>query len=146
MDLNKAIVCGRLTRDPEGKVLDNGTPVTNFSIASNRRWTKDGQQQEEVEYHNVVVFGKQGEACAEFLRKGNTALVEGRLKTRSWEHEGTTHYRTEIIADRVIFGPRSVSADDAEQAEQKPAERTPGTPTKRPDYPEEDINPEDIPF
>lgn len=140
MDLNKAIVCGRLTRDPEGKALDNGTQLATFSIASNRTWSKDGQQQEEVEYHNIVVFGKQGESCAQYLRKGNTALVEGRLKTRSWENEGVKHYRTEIIADRVIFGPRSVSSDD----EGAPAATS--TTTKRPDYPEEEINPEDVPF
>lgn len=143
MDLNKAIVCGRLTADPQGRATDSGTPVTSFSIASNRRWTKDGQQQEETEFHNIVVFGKQGEACAAHLRKGNTALVEGRLKTRSWESEGVRHYRTEIIADRVIFGPKSVSADDAEPDKKSPSEIAHA---KLPDYPEEEINPEDIPF
>jgi single-strand DNA-binding protein len=139
MDLNKAIVCGRLTADPQGKVLDNGTPISTFSIASNRRWKKDGEQQEETEFHNVVVFGKQGEACAAHLRKGNTALVEGRLQTRSWEQDGIRRYKTEIVADRVIFGPRSISADDPEPAD-KPAPRT------LPAYPDEEINPEDIPF
>lgn len=143
MDLNKAIVCGRLTRDPEGKVLESGTPIASFSIASNRRYTKDGQQQEEVEYHNVVVFGKQGEACAAHLRQGNTALVEGRLKTRSWEHEGVKHYRTEIIADRVIFGPKSVSADDSQEERTAP---DPAPSTKTVEYPTEDIDPNDIPF
>lgn len=149
MDFNKAIVSGRLTADPEGRALESGTPLTTFSIASNRAWTKDGQKQEEAEFHNVVVFGKQGEACASYLRKGMTALVEGRLKTRSWDHEGSKHYRTEIVAERVIFGPRSISADESElqgRAAPTPAPaRTAAQPTM-PAYPNEEINPEDIPF
>ena len=142
MDFNKAIIAGRLTADPEGRALADGMPVTTFSIASNRRWTKDGQQQEEVEFHNVVVFGKQGESCATHLRKGNTALVEGRLKTRSWEADGVRRQRTEIVADRVVFGPKPVIPDD-----QVPASRPIEQPVRKlPDYPEEEIRPEDIPF
>lgn len=155
MDLNKAIICGRLTRDPQGTMTGNGVPVTSFSVASNRRWIRDGETQEETEYHNVVVFGKQGESCAAHLRKGNTALVEGHLKTRAWEHEGVKHYRTEIIADRVIFGPRSVSSEEAPETgpttphpthptAQHP--KTAGSVTNPPAYPTENLDPADIPF
>lgn len=143
MDFNKAIIAGRLTADPQGRALPDGTPVTSFSVASNRHWTKDGQQQEEVEFHDVVVFGKQGEDCATHLRKGAMALVEGRLKTRSWEADGVRRYRTEIIAERVIFGPRSWMSIPAEPEHKSPSEVRQ---SKMPDYPETEINPDDIPF
>jgi single-strand DNA-binding protein len=146
MDFNKAIISGRLTRDPEAKVLPSGSAVTNFSVASNRKWTKDGEIQEEVEYHNIVVYGKQAETCARYLRKGNTALVEGRLSTRSWETDGVKHYRTEIVAERVIFGPKA--SDDVEPTDEAvPVTKTTQVPAASPTYyPEDEINPEDIPF
>ena len=105
MYLNKAIIIGNLTRDPELKALPSGTNVTSFSLATNRNWkNKDGNKQEEVEFHNITVFGKQAESSAQYLKRGQSALVEGRLQTRSWEKDGAKHYRTEIVADRVQFG------------------------------------------
>lgn len=105
MYLNKAMVYGNLTRDPEMKALPSGSNVTSMSLATNRRYTdRDGKLQEEVEYHNVVVFGKQAESCAKYLSKGSGAYVEGRLQTRSWEKDGVKMYRTEIVADTVQFG------------------------------------------
>lgn len=127
MYLNKAVVYGNLTRDPELKSLPSGMSVTSFSVATNRVYSdRDGNRQEEAEYHNVTVFGKQAENVAKYLTKGSGVLVEGRLQTRSWEAEGVKHYRTEIIADRVQFGARK--KDGSEPAEQ----------------PTEEVNKEDV--
>jgi single-strand DNA-binding protein len=143
MYLNKAMIFGNLTRDPEMKALPSGMNVTDFSIATNRRYKdRDGNWQDAVDYHNVVVFGRQAETSAQYLKKGSSAYVEGRLQTRSWEKDGQKQYRTEIIADRVQFGPRS-------GGEGAPAVAAPAKDEKAPEppaYPEEEINPEDIPF
>ena len=88
MYINKAILFGNLTRDPELKALPSGVNVTSFSIATNRVWKdKDGNRQENVDYHNIVVFGRQAETVAQYLKKGSSAYVEGRLQTRSWEEK-----------------------------------------------------------
>src|SRR5689334_4070466 len=109
MYLNKAIVIGNLTRDPEIKALPSGAKVCSFSVATNRVWKdKNGAKQEGVDYHNIVVFGRQAENVAQYLKKGSSVLVEGRMQTRSWDgQDGQKKYRTEIVADRVQFGPRS---------------------------------------
>lgn len=154
MYLNKAIIIGNLTRDPELKSLPSGVKVCNFSVATNRVWRdKDGARQESTEYHNVVVFGRQAENVAQYMRKGNSILVEGRLQTRSWDADGGKKYRTEIVADTIQFGPkgggqsgsgsygdRNNSATDSGPAETKAPE------LETIEYPEDDINPEDIPF
>lgn len=135
MYINKAMVYGNLTRDPEMKALPSGQNVTSMSIATNRTWNdKDGKKQEETEYHNIVVFGKTAENCAKYLTKGSGVYVEGRLQTRSWEKDGVKQYRTEIVAETVQFGAKSSSTAPATQSNETP------------DYPEEEINPEDIPF
>jgi len=142
MYLNKAMIVGNLTRDPEMKALPSGQNVTSFSLATNRVWNdKDGNKQEAADYHNIIVFGKQAESVAKYLTKGSQALVEGRLQTRSWEKDGQKMYRTEIVADRVQFGSKKQDAAPAPAA--KPAA---ATDTEMPEYPEEEINPEDIPF
>jgi single-strand DNA-binding protein len=113
MNLNKVILAGNLTRSPELRYTPNGTAVANFGMATNRAWTDEsGQRQEEVEYHNIVTFGRQAEIAAEYLRKGQLALIEGRLRTTSWESEGRKLFRTQIVADRVQFGPKNRFADD----------------------------------
>ncbi len=108
MYMNKVVILGNLTHDPELRWLPSGVPVANFSVATNRRWNdRNGERQEEVEFHSVSVFGKQAQPCADYLKKGQQALVEGRLHTRSWEDDnGTKHYRKDIIAERVQFGPK----------------------------------------
>ena len=145
MYINKAMIFGNLTRDPELKALPSGTQVCSFGLATNRVYKdKDGNRQEQTEFHNVVVFGRQAETTAQYLNKGSSAYVEGRLQTRSWETDGTKQYRTEIVADRVQFGPRSggpAPAGDTGAA----AKNAPDT-GNAPDYPDEEINPEDIPF
>lgn len=147
MYLNKAIVIGNLTRDPEIKSLPSGIQVCSFSLATNRVWKdKNGAKQESADYHNIVVFGRQAETAAQFLRKGASALVEGRMQTRSWDAaDGTKKYRTEIVADRVQFGPRA-SGSTASAPSSKTADKSDMPPVDTIDYPEEDINPEDIPF
>ncbi len=149
MYLNKAFVYGNLTQDPELRSLPSGIQVASFSIATNRVWNdKDGVKQESVEYHNIVVFGRQAETSAQYLKKGSSALIEGRLQTRSWEADGVKKYRTEIVADRVQFGPRSAqatggAASTAPAKDTKSASEKPGEAIK---YPDEEINPDDIPF
>lgn len=150
MYLNKVMLIGNLTRDPEMKSLPTGMKVTNFSVATNRVWKdKDGSKKESTEYHNVVVFGRQAETVAQYMKKGNNLMIEGRLQTRSWESDGKKNYRTEIIADNVQFGSRSSSDSSSSSAPSKNnSEESPKAPDLDTiEYPDEDdINPEDIPF
>jgi single-strand DNA-binding protein len=102
--LNKVMLIGNVGRDPEMRYLQSGEPVTTFSLATNRRWTGgDGQRREETEWHNVVAWGKLAEQCNEFLSKGRTVYVEGRLQTRSWDDQATgqKRFRTEIVANQM---------------------------------------------
>lgn len=147
MYLNKAFIFGNLTRDPELKALPSGTKVTEFSLATNRVWVKDGKRQEDAEYHNVVVFGRQAETSAQYLKKGASALVEGRIRTRSWEGtDGQKRYRTELVADNVQFGPRvATDASSKETADEK-AQRPTDEDMAGIEYPAEEISPDDIPF
>lgn len=149
MYLNRAIIIGNLTRDPELKSLPSGIQVATIGLATNRVWKdKNGVKQEDTQYHNVVVFGRQAETAAQFLRKGSSALVEGRMQTRSWDSpDGKKNYRTEIVADRLQFGPRSSGAAPAaaRPAESKPDDQ-PAPPADAIEYPEESINVDDIPF
>ena len=150
MFLNKALIIGNLTRDPEMRSLPSGIQVTSFSVATNRVFKdKEGNKKEQADFHNIVVFGRQAELVAQYLKKGSSVLVEGRMQTRSWDDKtsGQKKYRTEIVADRVQFGPRSSgtgagpsrkSGSDAPEKADKPADAI--------EYPQEDINPEDIPF
>lgn len=151
MYLNKAIIIGNLTRDPELKSLPSGIQVCSMSVATNRVWKdKNGARQESADYHNVVVFGRQAETAAQFLRKGASVLVEGRMQTRSWDAaDGTKKYRTEIIADRVQFGPRGGASGDSAPRAAAPKNDTKDDlpPMDTIEYPDdESINPDDIPF
>ncbi len=150
MYLNKVILIGNLTRDPELRSLPSGIKVCSFSIATNRVWKdKNGSRQEAADYHNVVVFGRQAENVAQYMKKGNSMLVEGRMQTRSWEDKqsGEKKYRTEVIADRTQFGPKggggggSAGASQGAKGKQEESGEVDSI-----EYPEEDINPEDIPF
>lgn len=147
MYLNKAIIIGNLTRDPEIKALPSGIKVASFSVATNRVWKdKNGAKQESVDYHNVVVFGKQADIVGQYMKKGSSILVEGRMQTRSWDDaSGVKKYRTEIIADRIQFGPRKEGGAYAPSAE-APAKEDHKKALDTIEYPEEEINPEDIPF
>jgi single-strand DNA-binding protein len=148
MYLNKAIVIGNLTRDPEMRALPSGQKVTSFSVATNRVWKdKDGKKQEGTEYHNVVVFGKQAETCAQYLKKGQNVLVEGRMQTRSWDaQDGSKKYRMEIVAEKVQFGPKSAGSVGGSTYSKGATPAEAPSDKEQIDYPEEEINPDDIPF
>lgn len=147
MYLNKAMIFGNLTRDPELKALPSGMQVCTLSLATNRVYNdRDGNRQEATDYHNVVVFGKQAENTAKYLTKGNSAYIEGRLQTRSWDKDGVKQYRTEVVADRVQFGPKSGGAPSGNAPAGSAPAKDAGSAPALPDYPEEEINPEDIPF
>jgi single-strand DNA-binding protein len=157
MYINKAIIYGNLTRDPEIKALASGVKVCSFGVATNRIWKdKEGAKKEGVDFHNVVVFGRTAELVAQYLRKGSAAFIEGRMQTRSWDGaDGQKKYRTEIVADSIQFGPKSggsngsyQSADSSQKATPSatPATEKDSMPVDTIDYPEEEINPDDIPF
>jgi single-strand DNA-binding protein len=154
MYLNKALIIGNLVRDPELRALPSGMQVASFSVATNRVWKdKDGAKQESAEFHNVVVFGRQAETSAQYLKKGQQVLVEGRIQTRSWDDKGSGEkkYRTEIVAERVQFGQKSAGGFGGGSAAEAPAAKGGAKAPKAGavdtiEYPEEDINPEDIPF
>ncbi|HWO07667.1 MAG TPA: single-stranded DNA-binding protein [Candidatus Paceibacterota bacterium] len=146
MYLNKVLLYGNLTRDPELRALPSGMNVVNFSIATNRVFRdRDGKKQEQTDFHNIVVFGRQADTVNQYLKKGSGVFVEGRLQTRSWEKEGQKMYRTEVVADRVQFGPRSGGGGGGRRDADEPQEQGGGNPGGI-DYPKDDINPDDIPF
>lgn len=150
MYLNKVFLYGNLTRDPELKALPGGSQVVNFGLATNRSFKdKAGQRQEATEFHNVVAFGRTAEVIAQYCKKGRPIFVEGRITTRSWDDKetGKKNYRTEIIVENFQFGadggkgPSTGGAPAAHHDEQ-PAPSDSGDIK----YPDEEINPEDIPF
>lgn len=122
MYINSVMLFGNLTRDPELRAMPSGMNVVNFSIATNRVFKdRDGKKQEQTDFHNVVVFGKQADSVSQFLKKGSSAFIEGRMQTRSWEKDGEKKYRTEVIAERVQFGPRSAGRDvDTSESQEQP--------------------------
>jgi len=147
MYINKAMIVGNLTRDPEQKTLPSGIAVTTFSLATNRVYKdKEGNKQENVDYHNIVVFGRQAETSGQYLKKGQSAFVEGRMQTRSWEQDGVKKYRTEVVADSVQFGPKSGSVSDTPKSASEAPQDAPADDGNQIEYPADEINPEDIPF
>jgi len=118
--VNKVILVGNLGQDPEKRVTGTGQSVTNFSIATTDRWTdKSGQKQEKTEWHKIVVWGQQGDNCAQYLSKGRQAYIEGSLRTRKWDDkDGNTRYTTEVVAQRVQFlgGGASAGGRNTEDA------------------------------
>jgi len=106
--LNKVMLLGNLTRDPELRYAPNGTPIANFGMAINRRYRQGDEWREEVCYVDVVTFGRQAETVGEYLSKGNLAMIEGRLQWRSWETEdGQKRSKHEVVANNVQFMPRA---------------------------------------
>lgn len=150
MNLNKVFLVGNLTRDPELKSLPSGQAVVNFGLATNRIWKdRDGNQQKKAEFHNIVMFGKLAEIAKQYIQKGSMILVEGRLQTRSWKaQDGTTKYRTEIIAESMQMGPRRTGQPSSDS----PPPPDSGTGNQAPEelatveYPDDDVKPDDIPF
>lgn len=153
MYINKAMVYGNLTRDPEMRALPSGQQVTNFSLATNRVWKdKSGAKQESVDYHNIVMFAKLAELAAQYLKKGSSVFIEGRMQTRSWDDPTGKKYRTEIVADTMQFGPRAASGAGASSGYTPSSSAKSSVSAPQPEaletieYPQEDINPDDIPF
>lgn len=112
MNLNKVLLIGRLTQDPQIKSLPSGQPVCSFGLATSRFFVdKSGQKQQQSEFHNIVLFGKLAEIAGKYLLKGSLTYIEGRLKTRNWQDAstGVKKYRTEIIAERLQLGPKSAN-------------------------------------
>lgn len=149
MNLNKVFLIGNLTKDPEMKTLPSGTQLASFGMATNRVWkNQQGEKQEEAQFHNIVVFGKQAEYAGQYLKKGNSVLVEGRIQTRNWEaQDGAKRNKTEIVAERIQFGPRRGGATGGQQTQSA----TGANPNKKEEletieYPEEEIKADEIPF
>lgn len=155
MNLNKVIIAGNLTRDPELRQTASGQNVCTVGVATNRVWNDpSGQKQQATEFHNVVLWGRLAEITNQYLKKGRLILIEGRLQTRSWDDKqtGQKKYKTEIVAETIQFGPQGssgmgggntpVSSREPAAAEQPPTE----IPTVQYPADEEEIRAEDIPF
>jgi single-strand DNA-binding protein len=148
MYLNKALIYGNLTRDPELRAMPSGMNVANFSVATNHIFTdKDGKKQEQTDFHNIVVFGRQADSISQYLKKGSSVFIEGRMQTRSWDDKktGEKKYRTEVVAERVQFGPRKQTQGDAAPTEDDAWDKALSSEPSDPIAPV-DINPNDIPF
>jgi len=148
MNLNKVMLIGNLTREPESKSTTSGQTVTTFAMATNRTWTdKEGQKQQKAEFHNIVAWGKLGDICAQYLQKGALVYAEGRLETRSWDgQDGVKRYKTEIVLENMQMGPRAGASSSPTPPQQKqdngPQENTQGpAPSK-----DDEFKIEDIPF
>ncbi len=122
-NLNTIFIMGNLTRDPESRYLQGGTPVCTLPLASNRTYTgSNGQKKDEVCYVDVIVFGKPAESCGQYLKKGRQVLIEGRLQYRTWEDkDGGKHSKHEVVADRVQFmgGPKGNAQGAVAQSEEE---------------------------
>ena len=153
MNLNRVLLIGNLTRDPELKNLPSGTAIASFGLATNRTW-KDpsGQKKEDTQFHNIVSFGKQAEVMAQYLKKGSTVLIEGRLQHRNWDGaDGTKKNRTEVVVETFQFGPKRTGQAFAggESEASAPANSVSGKKVEELEtieYPTDEVNPEEIPF
>lgn len=155
MYINKVSLYGNLTRDPELKSTPSGTQVAQFSLATNRVYKdKNGAKQEEVQFHNCVVWAQQADTLCRYMKKGSAIYVEGRLQTRSWDgKDGTKQYRTEVVVENFQFGPKATgtTAGDFGGAARPSAPAKSTGAASMPEletieYPTDDINPDDIPF
>jgi single-strand DNA-binding protein len=128
MNLNKAMVIGNLTRDPELRTTPNGVQVASFAVATNFVWNdQNGQKQERVEYHNIVAWRRLAEICGQYLKKGSKVYLEGRLQTRDWVgQDNVKRYMTEIVAENMIMLDRPGQQGGANQFAGAP------TPTEAP--------------
>ena len=149
MDLNKVMIIGRLTRDPEVRTTPNGQNVAAFSVATGFTWTdQQGQKKEQTEFHNVVAWRKLADIVGQYLKKGSQVYIEGRLQTRSWDDKtsGQKKYRTEIVADSMIMLGRAGGSTSVPQSQSS------SEPTISVDQPQQTNSPDiqldnsDIPF
>ena len=148
MYLNKVILIGNLTRDPELKAIPSGNKVCTFGLATNRVYKdSNGVRQEKTDFHNIVVWGKTAENVAQYMKKGSQILVEGRMETRSWDDQATNtkKYRTEVIADTIQFGSKN-TGNSTPNTNSSPKQAEEKEEMDVIEYPDEQINAEDIPF
>lgn len=162
MNLNKVFIVGRLTGDPQLRTTPGGQSVATFSVATNRTWVnKQGMRQQDVQYHNIVVWGRQAEVANQFLKKGGMIMIEGRLQTRKWQDkQGQNRTVTEIISERLQLGPRPGGSEapqfnDSNLGQKDSGQQSGGwkneTDEPKEELPEiniedEEIKAEDIPF
>ncbi len=127
MNLNKVFVLGNLTRDPEVRTTATGQQVASFGVATNRVWYNQARERnQETEFHNVVAWGKLAEIAGQYLTKGKMVLIEGRLKTRSWQaQDGSKRIRTEIIAEAMQLGPKGQGAGAIQDNAERSADNEP---------------------
>lgn len=157
MNLNKTYLIGRTTKEPELKSLPSGMVIVSFSLATNRVWKdKDGAKQEETTFHNIIAFGKTAETIAQYVEKGQEIMVEGRIQNRSWEgDDGVKKYRSEVVLENFQFGARAGASQGGERTS-APAKKSYTSSKPKAvnfpsgddsvDYPDENINADDIPF
>jgi single-strand DNA-binding protein len=149
MYLNKVLLYGNLTRDPEVRALPSGQQVATFGLATNRTYKdKEGGKKEQTEFHNIVAFGRLADIISQYAKKGRPLYIEGRIQTRSWEADGKKNYRTEIVVDSFQFGAGG-GGEGGARGEASSARSEAPKAAKEEDaiaYPQEDINPDDIPF
>lgn len=150
-NLNRAMVLGNATRDAELRTTPNGKSVAGFAVATNRRWKdQNGEPKDEVQFHEIVAWGRLAEIAAQIIKKGSKVYVEGRLQTRTWEgQDGAKRERTEIIADNIIglSGRGEVTPEHEETSEpqEKPAPKTKDK-KEESESNNDEINLDDIPF
>ncbi len=146
--LNKAMIIGNLTRDPELRQTTTGKSVCTIGVATNQVWNDaSGNKQEQVEFHNVVAWGKLAEICSQYLAKGRKVYFDGRLQTRDWEgKDGVRRYRTEIVAENMIMLDKAGASAGAGGVAPAPSFE-PAAPANEPAVnPDDEIKVEDIPF
>jgi single-strand DNA-binding protein len=147
MNLNKAMIIGNLTRDPELRNTPGGVAVATFSVATNYVYTdQSGQKQDKAEFHNIVTWRRLAEISAQYLKRGSKVFIEGRMQTRDWlGQDGVKRYRTEIVAENMIMLDRpSAASSPAPIPAEPPVQNIEST--VDPDYNEEEIKVENIPF
>lgn len=148
MNFNKAIIIGRVTRDPEIRTTPGGQSVASISVATNRVWNSNsGERQEKTEFHNIVAWGKLAEICGQYLVKGQEVMFEGRLETRTWEgQDGQKRSRTEIIAENMQMGSKSRGQGEGGYERTSGSSKEQAPSPEPPTSDEEEIKIEDIPF
>ena len=149
MNLNKAMIIGNVTRDPELKSTPSGQNVASFSVATNLVWTdQSGTQQKKVEFHNIIAWRKLAEICSKYLKKGSKVYIEGRLQTTDWTgNDGVKRYRTEIVADNMIMLDSKGGPSSPQQAYPASGSRQNEEVIEIPEEPADDeIRVENIPF
>ena len=148
MNLNKVMLIGNVTQDPELKKIPSGQSVVSFGVATNRQWTDkvSGEKKKQVEFHNLVAWGKLAEIVGQYIKKGSKIYIEGRLQTRSWDDQsGAKKYKTEIVAENMIMLDRAGTGTDTNNTPTNSTNSNEGE-QPAPSQSEPEINVEDIPF